>query len=289
MNEKYNPFKDGGSNNQNIDNLEVTNDIFNFEPQFETKIDKQPVPWLERLKGVGIIAAFFLVQTIASLIMVFLIARDGSLELVQDTTNVGPLLKDMFIGMAIAESLMIVILLVLYNRFAYSKFKQALVPFGQFVLKIIGYYILLWTATILFSVVDSMLFPSYLNEVGSNQDVIETALATPSIAMIISICLTAPIIEEYVFRYGIIKKLLYGVPKYLAAVIAAFIFSFAHIGFSQMGDIALFSHLMLGYIGQALVFGIIYVREDNIFYPITIHIINNVQAVILIILLANIS
>lgn len=296
--ERYNPFKDDStpisSNDDNTNVFDATVEDANpfkvSESSQEPEENNRNVkPWLERLKGVGIIAAFFLVQTIASVIMMILIAFDGSINLMQDTNDYAPILKDMFIGMATAESLMIIVLLIIYNRVAVRKFKQAFIPFGHFLFKIIGYYALLWTATIAFSMVDSLLFPNYLNEAGSNQDIIEQALANPALAMIISICITAPIIEEYVFRYGIINKLLYGVNKYVAAVIAAFIFAFAHIGFSQMSDPLLFMHLMLGYIGQALVFGFIYVREDNIFYPIIIHIINNVQAVILIILLANFS
>lgn len=297
--ERYNPFKDDSapisSNHDNTNVFEESVDETN--PFTASGSSEQPEetnshnvkPWLERLKGVGIIAAFFLVQTIASVIMMFLIAFDGSLNLMQNASDYAPILKDMFIGMAAAESMMVIVLLVIYNRVAVRKFKQAFVPFGHFIFKIVGYYALLWTATITFSIVDSLLFPNYLEEVGNNQDIIEQALAHPALAMIISICITAPIIEEYVFRYGIINKLLYGVNKYAAAVIAAFIFAFAHIGFSQMSDPYLFIHLMLGYIGQALVFGFIYVREDNIFYPIMIHIINNVQAVILIIALANLS
>lgn len=296
--ERYNPFKDDSSsvsselNNANVFDAAVDEDNpFTVSGSSnQPKADNRNVkPWLERLKGVGIIAAFFLVQTIASVIMAILIAFDGSINLMQDANDYAPILKDMFIGMAAAETMMIIVLLIIYNRVAVRKFKQAFVPFGHFVFKIIGYYALLWTATIAFSMVDSLLFPKYIEEAGNNQDIIEQALAHPALAMIISICITAPIIEEYVFRYGIINKLLYGVNRYVAAVIAAFIFAFAHIGFSQMSDPYLFMHLMLGYIGQALVFGFIYVREDNIFYPIMIHIINNVQAVVLIIMLANLS
>lgn len=292
-NQKYNPFKDdelrAKTDNEFIfeaDSNQLNNE-HNEQPQMEsTKVVR---PWLERLKGIGIIGLFFVVQTVASIIFVLLLSTNPELINITGLDTAGPALQNMFTGMVISESVFIIILILVYNKKIWFKLKTALKPFLKFFVKMIGYYALLWTATVIFSILDAALFPQYLNEAGSNQDLIEAALATPSAAMIISICITAPIVEEFVFRYGVIKKLLYGMPKYLAAFVAALIFAFAHIGFSQMTDLNLFAHLMFGYMGQALVFGIIYVREDNIFYPITLHIINNVQAVILIITLANLA
>lgn len=285
-NNNYNPFMDRQLRDEQPINEDQTTVMVD---QIETSPVKKINPWLERLKGVGIIVLFFITQTIASIIFILLLKDNPELSTITGMETAGPALKNMFTGMVIAELGLIIILVAVYNKKLWSKFKSALNPFLGFVIKMIGYYALLWTATIFFSFLDAAIFPKYITEAGSNQDLIEASLMTPSLTMIISICITAPIVEEFVFRYGVIKKLLYGVPKYLAAFIAALIFAFAHIGFSQLTDVNLFAHLMLGYIGQALVFGIVYVREDNIFYPIALHIINNVQAVVLIIALANLA
>lgn len=260
-------------------------DVFGMQkPTFEPK--KKVSPWIERLKGVMIIALFFVVQYLAGLIFSYIAVANNHADSIKSVADAGPLLKDMFTGMVIAEGVFVLGILIVYNKRVWFKIKDALGSFGKFVVKIFGYYILLTVTTIVFSIIDTSLFPEYASNVGDNQALIEAALLTPSLAMIVSICFTAPIVEEFVFRFGIIKKLLYGMNKYVAAVVAALIFSFAHIGISQATDHALFAHLMLSYIGQALVFAIVYVREDNLIYPITVHIINNAQAIILITMLA---
>ncbi len=244
-------------------------------------------PWIERAKGLGIIISFFIVQFVASILMVMFIQMEN-LDGITSDQLMSLMLGDMFRGMVIAESVFIIIMVVIYRKILRSKLSKGLNNIFETLIKIAIYYAILWGVTILFSIIDATFFSSYLNESGANQELIEQALTgTPNIAMIISICLTAPIVEEFIFRYGIISKLFYGVNKYLAAVLAALIFAFAHIGVSQMTDMAYFTHLMIGYLGQALVFSFIYAREEGLFYPIMIHILNNVQAVILIILLAN--
>lgn len=285
-NQQYNPFNDQELQADLGQQSTEYNPFNNVIEPVQTLASK---PWLERLIGVGILGLFYLVQTVAGVLFVILLRFNDQLDQITSLDTAGPALKNMFAGMAIAEGLLIIALILFYNKKIWIKVKQAMRPFFTFCVKMVGYYALLWSATIIFSIIDSTLFPQYMSQAGDNQEVIEAALLTPSLPMIISICLTAPIVEEFVFRYGIIKKLLYGMNKYVAATVAAIIFSFAHIGFSQMTDLNLFAHLMLSYIGQALVFGFIYVREDNLLYSIAIHIINNLQAVILIILLASVA
>ncbi len=272
----------------------MNNEVYNDEEKVvqditETNLEsvKQINPWIERAKGLGIVISFFIVQFFASVLMMLFVSMENISDITQDQL-ISLMLSDMFKGMVIAESIFIIIIAIVYRKVLKGRLSTSLNNIFELVIKIAVYYAILWGVTIVFSIIDSTLFPQYLNESGANQDLIEQALTgTPNIAMIISICLTAPIVEEFIFRYGIISKLLYGLNKYLAAVIAAIFFAFAHIGFSQMTELAYFSHLMIGYLGQALVFSFIYAREESLFYPIIIHILNNVQAVILIILLAN--
>ncbi len=272
----------------------MNNEVYNDEEEVvevitetNSETTKQINPWIERAKGLGIVISFFVVQFFASVLMMLFISMENISDITQDQL-ISLMLSDMFKGMVIAESIFIIIIAIIYRKVLKGRLSTSLNNLFELVIKIAVYYAILWGVTIVFSIIDSTLFPQYLNESGANQDLIEQALTgTPNIAMIISICLTAPIVEEFIFRYGIISKLLYGFNKYLAAVLAALIFAFAHIGFSQMTEVAYFSHLMIGYLGQALVFSFIYAREESLFYPIVIHILNNVQAVILIILLAN--
>lgn len=296
--EQYSPFKKQGTQLKEKQDYSYTHHTtYNSNPMINPVEDvfgkqkpslnsnKEVFPWIERLKGVVIIGLFFIVQYIAGIIFAYIAKVNNHIEGIKSVADAGPILKDMFTGMVIAEGLFVIAILIVYNKKVWFKIKDALGSFIKFIVKIFGYYILLTVATIVFSIIDTSLFPEYASNVGDNQALIEAALLTPSLAMIVSICFTAPIVEEFVFRFGVIKKLLYGMNKYIAAVVAALIFSFAHIGIGQATDHALFAHLMLSYIGQALVFAMVYVREDNLIYPITVHIINNTQAIILITML----
>lgn len=302
MNEQYNPFLDDGQNNeyqqpeqpglkqepenQEPDNQETNNQEPNNQ---ELTAEKVVNPWFERVKGVGIIVIFLLTQTLGSIIFGVLLGLDGRAEELKNLDNISQLdglLTYLFTGTVIAEGLLLLCLAIYYRKAIVVKCKETFSQFGKFFVKILLYFGLLLFITSIIGRLDLALFPQYANNAGDNQALIEEALSTPTLAMILSICVTAPFIEEFVFRYGLIKKLLYGMNKYVAAIVAALIFSFAHIGFGQTADLSMFVHLMLGYIGQALVFGIIYVREDNLIYPIVIHFLNNTQAVVIITLLS---
>lgn len=278
MNENYNPFN-VNENNDNTHYNEERNEVHS-EP-VETKVVK---PLFERLKGIAIIAIFYATQILGSFLFGVILVASGKSDLIKSTEDISGALKYIFAGSFAAEAILITILLIFYRKQIASKLKETFRD-RKFFTKLIGYFALLWITTSIFGMLDMTLFPQYANDAGDNQQLIEKALESPSIWMILSICVSAPLIEEYVFRYGFIKKLLYGMNKYVAAVVAALIFSFAHIGVSQVTDLPYFLHLMFGYMGQALVFGFVYVREDNLVYPMLVHFINNAQAVVLIILL----
>lgn len=278
MNENYNPFN-VNENNDNTHYNEERNEVHSVP--VETKVVK---PLVERLKGIAIIAIFYATQILGSFLFGVILVASGKADLIKSTEDISGALKYIFAGSFAAEAILITILLIFYRKQIASKLKETFRD-RKFFTKLIGYFALLWITTSIFGMLDMTLFPQYANDAGDNQQLIEKALENPSIWMLLSICVSAPLIEEYVFRYGFIKKLLYGMNKYVAAVVAALIFSFAHIGVSQVTDLPYFLHLMFGYMGQALVFGFVYVREDNLVYPMLVHFINNAQAVVLIILL----
>lgn len=271
------------ANSDNATNMSNSSgDENNLNNNFNNDL-KQVSPWIERLKGVGIVGWFYLSQFIASIIMsILIVVHSQNVTTTEELTKIG--LNDMFIAMVSMETVFIIILILVYRSKITDKLKKPLSNFGATIVKLIKYFLLLWLVNIIFSTIDATLFPNLIEESGSNQDLIENALSSPSIFMIISICFTAPIVEEYVFRFGVMSKLFYGINRYVAAVLAAFLFSFAHIGFSQAADPALFIHLLLGYMGPALVFAYVYARENNLFYSIALHILSNAQAVIIILL-----
>ncbi|WOO86682.1 CPBP family intramembrane glutamic endopeptidase [Mollicutes bacterium LVI A0039] len=241
-------------------------------------------PWIERAKGILLLIIFYISQQVAAFFMVLLIISLGGREAFMAGEFKPEWATYTFWGMFISNIIFIIALIYHYRSKLSISLHKVLLGLGKFSLKTIGYFVLFTVVTILFNVLDTMLFPQFVGQVGENQEMIDAALTgTPSLGMILAICVGAPIVEEYVFRYGLISKLSFGLNKYIGVVIAALVFSFYHIGFSQMGDLAYFAHLMLGYLGSALVFGFVYVREDNLAYPIVIHMLGNIQSVIFII------
>lgn len=266
---------------------EEKNSDFEFG-QTEMNHKKNPKnKWKERLKGVLIISLFWIMQFIGAIITIGIITIKfaKTQDDISKDIYIATYLKSMFMVMFAFEVASILLIIAIYKKRVLTKIKEAFKPFFKFAYKIIIYSVILSVTGIIFSLIDTALFPDLASQVGDNQEVIELALKKATPTMILSICITAPIVEEFVFRYGIIKKLLFGLNKYIAALIAALIFSFVHIGFSQASDLSMFAHLMLGYLGQALVFSYVFVREDNLVYSIALHVMNNINAVMLIFIL----
>ncbi len=136
-------------------------------------------------------------------------------------------------------------------------------------------------------IIDSILFSQYADFSGENQAIIEAIISEKiSLWIILSMVINAPIIEEYIFRYGAIDKLFSGLRPYTRLISSALLFAMIHIGFTQMFSLPFgaFIHLLLAYLPTALVLGYIYMREKNLIYSILVHAFNNIIGLILIIL-----
>lgn len=89
-----------------------------------------------------------------------------------------------------------------------------------------------------------------------------------------SICLLPAIVEELFFRATLQRYMLLGFARPLVAILmTALIFSLAHISV-----VGLLSRLWIG-----LVLGLVYYKSENIYLPISLHFINNLTALILLI------
>ncbi len=105
----------------------------------------------------------------------------------------------------------------------------------------------------------------------ANQEGIIAMLSIPAGAFMIPVlCVLGPIVEELVFRGAIqggLEKL--KVPRLLCVVVAGTLFGLIHV--IGAGDfVQLPSYLITG-----LAFGFIYYRSENIYVPISVHIIWN--------------
>lgn len=147
----------------------------------------------------------------------------------------------------------------------------------QFFKKILIYYLILFLVNTLFSFIDSVLFTEYIAEAGANQDLVVSAVSSGSmIFSFISIVITAPLIEEFVFRFAVMNKVFGKAPKIVAIIASSLIFTFIHIGFGQFSEgIPFVIHVMMGYLPIALCLSIIYAKEQKLEYSISVHLLNN--------------
>ncbi len=267
-------------------NIELQEPIVSFEEE-PTKPERKRI--YQHLIGIGIIIFFYVTQFISSLILgIYIYTQYNGIETQEKLINVA--LSDMFKAMAIVEILSLIGIAYVYRKAIVKGLKAVRDNVFPAIIKLASYYAMFLVIAIGVGLIDSAFLSQYAEVAGDNQEIIEQAiLSGTSFWMILSIGVTGPMFEEFVFRYGMMSKVLYGVNRYLAAVIAAVIFSFIHIGFSQATTMSFgeFAHVMLTYIPAALCFGIVYAREENLFYPIALHMINNIQAIIIIIIAAN--
>lgn len=141
---------------------------------------------------------------------------------------------------------------------------------------VIGFYLLLFFASIVFSVLAGYFFP--VQGAPANQQIIDTLSGNPStrIWIILSAVIGAPIIEEFGFRFLLVGRLLYRLPVYLIVILGTLIFSFMHA--IAATDPNQFFHDLISYSGASLVFVVAYLKNKNIVFTMSLHFLNNLIA-----------
>ncbi len=162
-----------------------------------------------------------------------------------------------------------------------KRFKAILSNFKLYIKKV-GQYIIIMVTLITGAYLIMYLIGVDLLMVGDNQSMINVVLLNnPNPYVFLTVMLIAPLIEEFIFRYGLTGNLLKPLPNILRVIIGALVFSFIHIGLSQLGfGLSTTIQLLLMYLPMALIYNIAYIREKNIIYPLSLHIINNIGSII---------
>ncbi len=191
-----------------------------------------------------------------------------------------------FMTMFWVYMLVIIMIVVVHRNKLIAKCIQVVSSWKQVIIKLIGYAGTLLALSIIIYIINLLLFPAMKDIVGDNQSVIDIViLNNPNIYIFTVVVILSPIIEEYIFRYGLINNLLKYRNKFTQVIVSALIFSFIHIGFEQLGvSPTYFGHLLLLYMPMAVVYSYVYVQERNIVYPLALHILNNIGSIIIILL-----
>lgn len=120
-----------------------------------------------------------------------------------------------------------------------------------------------------------------MNVDSQNQQMVETLVMGHPLLMIVTSVVFAPMFEEILFR-GMIFSWLYEVNPYFGHLVSAFLFGFVHVMNALMSGqtsewLQIFSYMFMG---GALSY--LYEKRNNLFVPITTHMLNNLISILLI-------
>lgn len=242
----------------------------------------------KNLNGVKLLVIFFMMQIVAGMLAVSVMTFSSMTGVINEAEVIGPALN------VLCWFEFFFIAYIFYKNYDLIKVttKQMLKDKRTVIAKVIKYLILYFGVIMIASLVDSVFLSKFLGFDGENQQVIEDVMASDlSIWIVISMTINAPIIEEYVFRYGVIDNLFAGLQPKTRLIGSSILFAMIHIGISQVLAIPLgaFIHLLLIYLPMAFVLGYIYLKEQNLFYSMVIHGFNNIIGVIAILITINTS
>jgi membrane protease YdiL (CAAX protease family) len=146
-----------------------------------------------------------------------------------------------------------------FKNFTFEKFKVAL-----------RFFLYSFATMLAINMVISNFYPNLpANEIANRE-----LLTKLSYFSILSIGVLVPFLEEVCFRLNIKKAI---TNKYLFVVLSSFIFAFLHILSFEINELI---H-MVSYFTVGLFFAIAYLKTNNIFTSITMHIIHNCLIIIL--------
>jgi len=160
--------------------------------------------------------------------------------------------------------------IIILFRFLKIK-KQELLDFKKnftdYIRKVFIYAFIGMAFMITSNILISILLPG---TVSSNDAAVRELITSSIILMSINVAIIVPILEELVFR-GLIRKMV--TSKVLFLTISTLLFSSIHV----LGGAAKWNDLMLliPYAGVSFMFAYAYLKTNNIYVPISMHILHN--------------
>lgn len=185
--------------------------------------------------------------------------------------------KDIVVISSATEVLLSVLIFALYGTDLIKD--KTILKDNDIVKKIIKYFCMFWVIKILSSLVMAALCAvgGFDINISENQETINLYTTSAPILMLLTSSITTPFVEEGIFRLGISKIIK---NKHLFIIISGLVFGFLHIFPTDLNiTYALISSIP--YVTMGMVLAYIYKKEDNIYYPIILHGLNNFISMIL--------
>ncbi|WP_211331289.1 CPBP family intramembrane glutamic endopeptidase [Companilactobacillus insicii] len=152
----------------------------------------------------------------------------------------------------------------------------------------------LWLISVflLLDVFLQILLSNIFTAAASNQNNFDTAIKNHNAIMLVAVfilfVIAGPIVEEIIFQYFIQDRIVKfylqktKLPKWLSisliVIIPTLLFMFYHTNnWNDIANLSIFSY------GNLIVFAVLYqITDDNLIYPISVHILNNLIAFLLV-------
>lgn len=105
-----------------------------------------------------------------------------------------------------------------------------------------------------------------------NQQLVVDLIEVHPVVMFVMATMLAPIAEELVFRFSVMNLIQKPVP---AVIVSSLFFGWVHV--AAGGDYL----YMIPYVLSGLILSVSYLKSNNIWYPIAIHVVNNLLATLI--------
>lgn len=187
--------------------------------------------------------------------------------------------KDLVVLSTTAEIIMASVIFIVYQKTFTKNISE--LKGKEFINKIFKYLVIFIIVKIGSGIISSVLclLLGFELDVSENQKVINSYIEVAPLLMLFTTSITTPIVEEGIFRLGL-KKVINN--KIAFIVLSGLIFGFLHI-FPTDLDLTYALVTSIPYVAIGCTLAYIYVSEENIYYPMIIHGINNFVSLILII------
>ena len=183
-----------------------------------------------------------------------------------------------YIYLALYQLLMLFVITFIYRKDFISNFKDFKSNIGSYIKKYIKYWIIALILMIISNIVISNFTTTFTSE---NNKAIINELKVAPLYILITTVFILPILEELVFRLSLRK--IFTRTNILYIVLSGIFFGFIHvIGYLENMSDLLF---IIPYSIPGFIFAYTHTKSNNIFVPISLHLIHNLVMIIILILI----
>ena len=173
------------------------------------------------------------------------------------------------VSIAIGNTTYAVILIIIYKDMLLGKLKDYAKNFAKYFRSGLKCWFVGFLAMIVFNLLLSYLV--FGGEIAANEEANRELINGNILVGFYSVVLIAPFVEEMIFRFGM-RKITNN--KIIFPIITGLIFGLVHIIFTDIKTPLDFLYI-LPYGSLGVAFGISYMKSDNIYSSITLHMLHN--------------